>query len=488
MAETRVSRPSFRDAVRGVPSRTLLLVLAPIVTLAVLLPNAWISEDAYISLRVAKNLLGGYGPVWNIDYLVQVFTHPLWMVVMTASQLFFPAHAAQALIGFSILGTLIALVLMLRDIKVRWVMVISVLVLLASKSFVDFATSGLENPLLYILVPGSHEYLNRRRVFWLTLYFALAACTRLDAAALFVPAFIPLVVQQWRQRQFWILNVAKGLTPLIAWELFSLFYYGYLLPNTYYAKVHTYIPKQNSGLHAYNYFANSARLGQNYPSGDRTGLSSGQLGPEKPAPAIPRTGHCVYLLAVILDGGDYMTGRFFAVPLILAVYLMAMWLQEPHHWPKLARPALALGLVVLAVITPLSPITAPLTNLPTWVNGIVTPPKSNVIELLDRYQGLVADEGQYYCPFMCLYNLQNLGLNVYYREAQRVKNLKLETEGSIGLVGYYGDPKLHVLDMCPGRPADVASPGRSQLPRRPLCPCHPSRVRGQPQSQQEPHQ
>ena len=34
-----------------------------------------------------------------------------------------------------------------------------------------------------------------------------------------------------------------GFIPLIAWELFSLIYYGFLLPNTAYAKLNTGLPQ-----------------------------------------------------------------------------------------------------------------------------------------------------------------------------------------------------------------------------------------------------
>ena len=33
------------------------------------------------------------------------------------------------------------------------------------------------------------------------------------------------------------------MLPLLAWELFSLLFYGFPFPNTYYAKLNTGIPK-----------------------------------------------------------------------------------------------------------------------------------------------------------------------------------------------------------------------------------------------------
>jgi arabinofuranosyltransferase len=432
--------------VRKQPSRGLLMVLSPIAALAVILPNAWIADDAYISLRVAKNILLGYGPVWNIDDRVQVFTHPLWMAVLIFAQWLFPGNAAQAVIVLGIIFTLIALILFLRDIQVRWVMVLSVVLLLSSMPFVDYATSGLENPLLYILVIlFAHEYLGKKRTFQLALFAGLAIFTRADAAALFIPAFIPLLMQHWRRREFW-LDLLKGFSPLIVWELFSLFYFGYLLPNTDYAKLHTYIHPQVSGSHAYNYFANSLDWDKVTLPIIVAALIVADLNRRNRAHLYLTLGIALYLFAIYKAGGDYMSGRFFAVPFFLATYLVARWLQEPAPSPRFLKPAAAVALLLLAVITPLSPVTQPLTNLSNYVYGIVPNTPRDGIELLDTYHGLVSDEGEYYCPYMCLYNLANLPLNIYYKESQRIKHIPQVVEGSIGLAGYYADPKVHIVD------------------------------------------
>gem|GEM_PF-4554271 len=48
----------------------------------VYLRNAWVGDDAYITFRTIDNLLAGHGLTWNVDERVQVFTHPLWMLLM----------------------------------------------------------------------------------------------------------------------------------------------------------------------------------------------------------------------------------------------------------------------------------------------------------------------------------------------------------------------------------------------------------------------
>src|SRR6266540_4786267 len=55
----------------------------------IILQNAWISDDAYITFRVIENFIAGYGPNFNIGERVQVFTHPLWMVLLAGEYYIF---------------------------------------------------------------------------------------------------------------------------------------------------------------------------------------------------------------------------------------------------------------------------------------------------------------------------------------------------------------------------------------------------------------
>ena len=43
----------------------------------VILQNAWLCDDAFITYRSVDNLINGYGPTWNITELVHTYTHSL---------------------------------------------------------------------------------------------------------------------------------------------------------------------------------------------------------------------------------------------------------------------------------------------------------------------------------------------------------------------------------------------------------------------------
>src|SRR5580693_1139146 len=49
--------------------------------MAVIFAHVAITADAYVTFRVVDNFVHGYGLRWNIGERVQVYTHPLWMLL-----------------------------------------------------------------------------------------------------------------------------------------------------------------------------------------------------------------------------------------------------------------------------------------------------------------------------------------------------------------------------------------------------------------------
>jgi arabinofuranosyltransferase len=51
--------------------------------LVVLIRTAWMSDDAYITMRTVDNFVNGFGLRWNVVERVQAFTHPAWLMLIT---------------------------------------------------------------------------------------------------------------------------------------------------------------------------------------------------------------------------------------------------------------------------------------------------------------------------------------------------------------------------------------------------------------------
>ena len=117
-----------------------------------LVRTAWLCDDAYISFRTADNLLNGYGPVWNVGERVQSFTNPLWLALCTAA-FGITGNVYYTAIALSVLVTLGFVFLLVTRVAVSSRhLLVCFAVLLSSKAFIDYSTSGLENPLTHLLL------------------------------------------------------------------------------------------------------------------------------------------------------------------------------------------------------------------------------------------------------------------------------------------------------------------------------------------------
>jgi len=125
-----------------------------LVVLAVFLKNAWVTEDACINFRSLEQLFAGHGPVWNIGERVQVYSSPLWFWLLAAGRLLTGNEYELVLIASGALTMALLWQLHRMADGHRLVWMLMVLLLVASSAFFDFTSSGLENPLSYVLLAG----------------------------------------------------------------------------------------------------------------------------------------------------------------------------------------------------------------------------------------------------------------------------------------------------------------------------------------------
>ncbi|MEX1249031.1 MAG: hypothetical protein WEA61_11185 [Anaerolineales bacterium] len=303
------------------------------------LSHAWFSDDAYFSFRTIDNFINGYGLTWNVQERVQGYTHPLWVFLLSA--FYFFTHEIYLTTIFVSLALTLALawLIIYKIAPNRWLGPAAVLLLGLSTAFIDYSTSGLENPLTHLLLGIFlllllREDNNPGKLLWLSLVASLAAVNRLDTILFFVPA---LVYVWWRQKDRWRAagKVALGFAPLIAWELFSIIYYGFPFPNTYYAKIYNYVPLSQEIWAGLNYLlftlcfdpitwvviaaAAAVVLWQRQTKG--IAITAGIL---------------LYLLYILQIGGDFMGGRFLSAAYLAAVLLLLVFLVPKlslrKHW------------------------------------------------------------------------------------------------------------------------------------------------------------
>jgi arabinofuranosyltransferase len=303
----------------------LLLVFALIV-----LRHGWVVDDAYITLRTVDNLFEGHGLVWNVGERVQAYTHPLWMLLVCCVYAITDEFFYSLIVFGTLMSTLALALVSVRLARSEHVGAALVVLATLSHAFIEYSTAGLENPLSHLLfASAAWVYFGRlpsaRRFGLLFLIGGLAMLARPDNAVLLAPVVVTAGFQAWRRGcKLGALARAAALAaiPWVCWELFSLFYYGLLIPNTALAKLNTSIPKGE--LFEQGLFYLVATL-------DADPLTLLLILAGIAVPIVTRDrktlpfalGIFLHLLYIVSIGGDFMLGRFLTAPMFVSLIVLS---------------------------------------------------------------------------------------------------------------------------------------------------------------------
>lgn len=330
----------------------LAVALLALLHVAAVANTAWVSDDAFITFRTIDNALSGHGLVWNLGERVQTYTHPLWMLLLWAT-----SAATGSIYGTSlVLGALLTALALWLGVRAgegspsRVALLLGVLV--ASRAWIDYSTSGLENPLSHVLVGAVAVTALRRdaegRLAPLR-YALLAACllTRLDLLFIAAP---PLCFALYRDRGLRLAPAAMGLWPFALWEGFSLLYYGAPIANSALAKLNSGLGVAELVPQGLAYLGNSLRSDPVTLVVTAGGVVAAGVQGDGRARALA-LGALSMLVWVVSVGGDFMSGRFLTPPLFLGALLLAR-----ARMPEAVRWSLAIGVAAVGMLTPyLSP-------------------------------------------------------------------------------------------------------------------------------------
>lgn len=283
--------------------------------------SAWLSDDAFITLRVVDHFLSGHGLRWNVDERVQVYTHPLWML-MTIPFYALWLNPYAAFTSLSFFCCLAAAFGMCRAAGASRLAVLccAAVPLAFSRTVHDYAACGLEVPMVWALIAWFYAvYLREGRgSARLYLLASLVLLTRLDVAVMLAPALAHAGLAHLRQGGWFRAGLA-GFSPLLAWFVFSLVYYGFFLPNTKYAKLGSGISAQEYAQQGLYYVRNF--LHYDWLAAAWMGLALAlaafrqwQAGLRATPSGMLAAGIVLQVCYVVAVGGDYMAGRFFALP------------------------------------------------------------------------------------------------------------------------------------------------------------------------------
>lgn len=398
----------------------------------ILVRTAWIADDAFLTMRTVDNFVNGYGLRWNILERVQIYTHPMWMFMLSALYFFI----RDPFIVFYILPIALSMVTVYLFANKFAVplekVIIGISILIFSKAFLDYSTSGLENPLTHLLVilflwVFLEKENSPKSVFQLFFIAGLVAFNRMDTLLILIPALILVVYQNQSIRT--MVYAGLGFSIFMIWELFSLVYYGFPFPNTAYAKIGNGISDALLFQQGFRYILDSI---QRDPVTICMIILSVILATKSRniKYILLATGVVLYLAYVIKIGGDFMSGRFFSVLLLVAVVLIAKAVDETFS----TKNIFLFAFIVLLGISHSNPY---LRNIP-------------VDDSEERKLG-ITDERKVYFQATGLINIdwETMPPDLIWIQQgidHRAKGRKLSIGPTSGLFSFYAGPDLHIVD------------------------------------------
>lgn len=345
--------------------------------------TAWIADDSLITLRTALNLANGIGPGFNADETVQAYTHPLWFLVW----LVIGSFTGEWILGialFSFACTAGAIWIVLRQASAAWIIIASTSAFLFSNAFTEYSSSGLETPLAYLLLGTtlllSKEIIeSKQQPVWCFLLigisWAAVILTRADLVLIILPIAAWIL---WRLRYDFLRLSASLVTliaPLLIWYSWSFATYGSLLPNTFDAKRNLDIATGEQVFQGVRYIVLSLEkdpwTGFVLLLGSAIALTIGAA-----FQRASMVGVFLYLAYVAYVGGDFMSGRFLAVPTYVTIFIATTALSAKSASQPIASsvftPSIARQLVISIALFIIFPVVI-LTSLRIDITALSNP-------------------------------------------------------------------------------------------------------------------
>ncbi len=300
-------------------------------------------DDAYISFRYAQNLVAGDGLVFNPGERVEGYTNFLWTVIL-AFFMRLGFEPSPVSIGLGILFSVATLGLVyqffrLTSLRDSLAPLIAALCLAVDGSFALWAVSGMETSMFAFLVLAAltsyvWEWQTGRPGFLSGTLLALAAMTRPEgvlvlAVVVVHQAAARLVVKRQLVVMADVARIGGFLGLYVPYFLWRFYYYGFLLPNTFYAKV-TVREAGFQHQRGLKYLVTFMRLhlGWLLPVAAIVPVIKGKLTFWFTSLLVLVVVYVSYILYV---GGDWSVGRFF-VPILPPAYILVATGLAEAYW------------------------------------------------------------------------------------------------------------------------------------------------------------
>lgn len=341
------------------------LTALSVALILICLENKFVQDDAFISFRYVQNFAEGKGLVFNIGEKVEGYTNLLWVLILsvfaflkmniqTVSQFLSIVFGVMILFITYFISNLIEInspdfnqkksKAAASGADANYFNLIPSVLLVFTASFIFWTVSGMETTMfIFFCLVGIYYYIKSKNSnsidYRFSVFIFLATLTRPEGMYFFGLILIHYVFFNFKQRKSDFLknlfskeNIKTYLVyviPLLLYFAVRYSYYGYMFPNTYYAKTGFSSAYLNSGIEYFTKFLTSyliyglililpLYLFKNKDTLFETSLFYFLI--------------VCFILYVISVGGDVLKqGRFFLPVLPLIYILFAKFLTQLYY-------------------------------------------------------------------------------------------------------------------------------------------------------------
>jgi hypothetical protein len=309
-------------------------------------------DDAFITFRYARSLLQGHGFSFNPEGpRVEGFSSPVWLLLLTGLAGVFGHHALPTLaiiLGFLCYG--LCLYWLCEPIYDKWGSsrhhpgsLFTLALFISSPAIFFYSVTGMETLLFLLVLLIFARSASGSATLQAGIVCGLMATWVRPEGLWFLPMlFIQAIVmaprQFFRQRRFWLLagSVVTGSAMLVGLRLWL---FGYLFPNTYFAKPMIF---KDAAMYLRTSFLNGwalpllllALLGAIFGQRQYRGYFLAALS---------------WVLAAFLEGGDWMAHGRMLIPAFGLFSLSVAGIQglfsRQNFWRRIWQGAAIIGVV-----------------------------------------------------------------------------------------------------------------------------------------------
>jgi arabinofuranosyltransferase len=343
------ARPDWERGERLLDSTHPWVVLL-LVVLALLLAYRcrFVQDDAFIAFSYARNLLEGLGLTW-FGARVEGYTSFLWVVLLSLGMrigiepVAFATTLGMLSFAFVVWATN---ALGFRASGSRLVALGASVLLIGNFSVLSYSTGGLETMLQTALFAGiallvTRQDNDRATALGISILAALALLLRLDSAvpiAVLGGFWLHGYVKRKVKLALYVILLLPALVAVGAWLAWKLWYYGLILPNTFYAKIADVLVPPN-GLLFLGRFLHDYLLWPFLTLGAVAMVVARKRLPKALLPLL--TAIVAWFAYIIWAGGDFMEFRFL-VPVAPYLFVLVATLIVATGRELLGKPLLTL--------------------------------------------------------------------------------------------------------------------------------------------------